>query len=265
MCGRGFDHRATHQEDASAEDGDVDTTTGGGSTTDDAAANTDETGTNTEEESTTTSDDEVAVEVAVGPDGEFGFEPAEVDVDPGDTVRWTWQSDNHNVVPHDVPAESDWVGTTDGEVYDSGFAYEHTFEVEGRYDYHCEPHRSVGMTGRVVVGDVDATTSDRVVLGEDAPARVVVGPEGEFVFEPGTNVAPVVRPGTEVRFVWGSDNHSLTVDERPDGATWTGTEGALHDAGVEHVHTFETEGRYRYHCEPHESVGMVGELVVASE
>jgi len=37
-------------------------------------------------------------DVLVGPNGLFVFDPANIEVDLGDTVRWTWQSDFHNVV-----------------------------------------------------------------------------------------------------------------------------------------------------------------------
>lgn len=244
--------------------GDDEPTADDGLTADDEQTNDDEP--TSDGEPTT---DDVAATVVVGPSGEFRFEPETVTVDPGDTVEWRWDSDNHNLAPRTIPEDADWSGTDDDErtVYDRGHTYRHTFDVAGTYEYACEPHRSVGMTGSVAVGDVETTTTttaERVVLGEDEPATVAVGPQGEFRFEPGTDVVPVVRPGTEVTFVWESDNHSITVDATPDGANWTGTGSTLHDAGHEHVHEFAVEGRYDFYCEPHESVGMTGALVVES-
>lgn len=91
--------------------------------------------------------------VTVGPDGEIRFDPQTVTVAQGKTVRWEWGSPGHNVRPASQPADADWTGTPggNGETYDEGYAYEFTFEVPGQYDYYCAPHRSIGMTGSVVV------------------------------------------------------------------------------------------------------------------
>lgn len=98
---------------------------------------------------------EETVTVAVGPDGDFVFDPARVWVDPGTTVAFVWESDTHNVVVSDGPQESDWVGSPNAprETHDAGYEYSHTFDVEGTYDYYCDPHRGAGMVGAVLVGD----------------------------------------------------------------------------------------------------------------
>lgn len=97
---------------------------------------------------------EVAAEVVVGPDASFRFEPDTVEIAIGETVRWLWDSQGHNVRPGDVPSESDWSGTPgdDSDTYKSGYVYTHAFEVAGEYGYYCAPHRTSGMTGTVVVG-----------------------------------------------------------------------------------------------------------------
>ena len=70
------------------------------------------------------------------------FQPATVHVKAGETVTWR----NTSKVVH----------TVTGAGYDSGMlapggSYSHTFGTPGTYDYHCTPHQSMGMTGRVVV------------------------------------------------------------------------------------------------------------------
>lgn len=96
---------------------------------------------------------EVAAEVTVGPGGETRFDPASVTIATGETVRWIWDSSNHNVEPEDIPDDADWTGTEgdSGKTYSAGHVYTHTFEVAGEYDYVCVPHQSLGMTGTVVV------------------------------------------------------------------------------------------------------------------
>ncbi|PSQ60783.1 MAG: halocyanin domain-containing protein, partial [Halobacteriales archaeon SW_9_67_25] len=34
-----------------------------------------------------------------------------------------------------------------------GFTFEHTFGEDGLFNYFCQPHKSVGMKGSVVVGE----------------------------------------------------------------------------------------------------------------
>jgi plastocyanin len=90
--------------------------------------------------------------VAVG-DGGLNFSPEEFTVSVGDTVRWVWESSNHNVVPDEVPSGTDWEGSpgAPGELRDEGFAFEHTFTTSGEYSYYCNPHRSAGMVGSFTV------------------------------------------------------------------------------------------------------------------
>jgi len=92
-------------------------------------------------------------EVVVGPGGDLVFEPAELEIQPGTTVRWVWDSDNHNVVAESTPEGADWSGTEggDSETYNTGHEYSHTFEVEGDYEYYCTPHQSAGMVGTITV------------------------------------------------------------------------------------------------------------------
>jgi plastocyanin len=88
--------------------------------------------------------------VAVGPGGRLVFEPETFEVTAGETVRWEWASAGHNVSPGDQPSGASWPGE-DERTYGSGHAHAYTFTVPGSYEYHCDPHRSVGMTASFVV------------------------------------------------------------------------------------------------------------------
>lgn len=89
------------------------------------------------------------VTVAVAPEGKLVFDPDTVEIAPGDTVLFEWEGDYHNVVPKSQPADASWTG--ESEISETGHTYSHTFEVEGTYEYVCEPHRSQGMTGTIIV------------------------------------------------------------------------------------------------------------------
>lgn len=92
-------------------------------------------------------------QVIVGPNSKYVYEPETMTVDVGETVTWTWDSNNHNVVVDEQPADADWEGTDGGasETYDEGYAYEYTFDVPGTYSYYCSPHEGMGMIAEVVV------------------------------------------------------------------------------------------------------------------
>jgi len=91
--------------------------------------------------------------VAVGPDGRLVYDPEELTVSTGETVEWVWESDTHNIVVDSRPDGADWGGTEGDEatLYDEGHTYAFTFETAGTYEYFCQPHRSAGMEGSVVV------------------------------------------------------------------------------------------------------------------
>jgi len=70
------------------------------------------------------------------------FQPAELQIDPGDTVTWRVQQDDHTITSED--------GDFDFRV-DNGDVKEFTFPKEGTFRYLCQIHAS--MRGVVRVGD----------------------------------------------------------------------------------------------------------------
>ncbi|WP_299330899.1 halocyanin domain-containing protein [Haloplanus sp.] len=98
-----------------------------------------------------TGQDEVTISVgSQGNGGNFGFDPAAVQVDPGTTVVWEWTGEGgqHNVVAEEGgDFESDLSA-------DAGFTFEQTFEEATVAKYFCQPHRGLGMKGVVVAGDI---------------------------------------------------------------------------------------------------------------
>jgi halocyanin-like protein len=93
---------------------------------------------------------EYTVEVGVDNGGQpYGFGPAAVWVDTGTTVKfeWTGEGGGHNVIAEDETFDSG------SAVSQAGVNFEYTFEESGVYQYFCEPHKSLGMKGVIVVGD----------------------------------------------------------------------------------------------------------------
>ena len=125
----------------------------GGEETDDPENGGEETdgSENGDEETNSSEDDQTdggATMVLVGPEDQFIFEPEELTIDIGTAVEFVWESDTHNIAVVEGPDDG-WEGHE--TIEDAGFTHEHTFEVEGTYDYVCEPHESQGMVGTVVV------------------------------------------------------------------------------------------------------------------
>jgi plastocyanin len=85
--------------------------------------------------------------------GRYYFDPIGLAVDPGTTVTFVNESGGHSstAYPNRIPkAAKRWDSKT---LTSEGATYEHTFDVEGTYDYYCIPHKHAGMVARIVVGD----------------------------------------------------------------------------------------------------------------
>ncbi len=84
-----------------------------------------------------------------GAEGTMVFEPAFLQIQPGDSVRFVPTDRGHN-------AESVRGMTPEGAEPFKGRINEEitvTFDVEGAYGYMCLPHFAMGMVGLIVVGD----------------------------------------------------------------------------------------------------------------
>jgi halocyanin-like protein len=102
-------------------------------------------------------------------------------------------------------------------------------------------------------GTVDRTGQDSVTVEVGAD-----GNGGPYAFAP---AAVRVDPGTTITFEWTSDTHNVLIEEQPSGSGWSGVQN-IENTGFTHEHTFETEGIYKYYCQPHLALGMKGAVVV---
>jgi len=73
---------------------------------------------------------------------DFNFDPAEMEVPVGTTVRWT----NNDSFDHNVNADD---GTFESETLGGGDTFEFTFETAGTFSYICGIHPS--MQGMITV------------------------------------------------------------------------------------------------------------------
>lgn len=87
------------------------------------------------------------VKVGVDNGGQpYGFGPAAITVSTGTEVTWEWtgKGSSHNVIDEDGAFESELVA-------EEGHTFSYTFEETGTYKYSCQPHKTLGMKGVVVV------------------------------------------------------------------------------------------------------------------
>ncbi len=89
-------------------------------------------------------------------DGRHFFDPAELTIKVGDTVRWVNECEEGVACTHSAQAYPDKI-PAGAEAFDSGLLteqgqqYEYTFTVPGEYEYFSLPYEALGMKGKIIV------------------------------------------------------------------------------------------------------------------
>jgi plastocyanin len=91
----------------------------------------------------------------------YYFDPIGLFVELGATVTWRNVAGAHSTIAYVESADRAAVtripSGAEGwrsEVYsEEGATFQHSPDVEGTYDYFCGPHKTLGMIGRLVVGE----------------------------------------------------------------------------------------------------------------
>lgn len=84
------------------------------------------------------------------------FSPSNVTINLGDTVRWTNTSGSHNVNGTTITFSGN--PESFGNSISGNFTYEHKFLTAGTYNYRCDVHFSMGMTGTITVLPISELT-----------------------------------------------------------------------------------------------------------
>lgn len=126
------------------------------------------------------------------------FNPANLSIQVGDTVRWTNNSGSHNVngTTSTFPSNPESFGNSVG----SNWVFTHVFTTAGSYDYQCNPHASMGMTGKITVTPISSVSEAGL-----AQATVFPNPAHDFVvlefeqdLEPGSTLLVYDMAGSEM-------------------------------------------------------------------
>ena len=88
-----------------------------------------------------------AVEMTMGANGSLVFDPVEVSIAAGDTVRFV----NGVLPPHNVIVEGHDELSHEDLAFSAGEFFEITFPDPGDYNIWCAPHKGAGMIGTVHV------------------------------------------------------------------------------------------------------------------
>ena len=148
------------------------------------------------------------------------FSPNDVTIQPGDTIRWTYEGDDGGYCgPYGGSCGGEGEGAAHSIKADDGsfssgppsgsFVYQHTFEQPGVYPYHCQQHSQPGR-------DINTFMNGRIVVESDEPVFRINAGLNDAWYNPDTpgqgffiNVFPEIG---QMFVAW------FTFDtQRPDG------------------------------------------------
>lgn len=165
---------------------------GGGTTPTDGGEDT-ETPTDTPTEGTETSTGaaEGAAVAMETEESQYYFDPIGLFVEPGQTVTWRNESGSHSSTAYQEgngPAEQTRIpdgaeAWDSGTLSEEGATFEHTFETTGTYDYFCIPHKSLGMVGRIVVGEPGGPAEGSMPPDGDVPDSATIVDQGQVSYD----------------------------------------------------------------------------------
>ena len=88
-----------------------------------------------------------ATDVVMGAGANLVFDPADITINAGDTVRFV----NEALPPHNVIVKEASALSHEELAFAPGGSFEITFPDPGDYNYVCGPHEGAGMTGVIHV------------------------------------------------------------------------------------------------------------------
>ena len=88
-----------------------------------------------------------AADVIMGAGANLVFEPNEITIQAGDSIRFV----NDALPPHNVIVKDHPEFSHEGLAFASGESFEITFPEAGDFNFACGPHEGAGMTGVIHV------------------------------------------------------------------------------------------------------------------
>ena len=155
-------------------------------------------------------------DVHVGTGGEY-FSPALITIEPGDKIKWIWDSSFHSTTSGTPGNPS---GMWNSGVLNSGSQFEFEFDTVGTFAYYCSVHGSCcGMVGtvNVVAGSPSPSPSQSPSPSPSLPVSVTVA-QPEPVSEPKSIPQPVTDSTAASHFPRRRPGRAAADCERADRA-----------------------------------------------
>ena len=143
------------------------------------------------------------------------WSPSSLTIEIGDTVTWTNTGGNHNVngTQSTFAANPESFGNSVG----AGWTLEHVFTIAGTYNYQCDPHASMGMTGTITVEASNTGVSTLNPINHE----IYPNPFYNVINIKSCNSCYIniysVIGKLELKKHISSDNYKLTTDCLPEG------------------------------------------------
>ena len=99
----------------------------------------------------------------------FSFSPDMLTIQAGETVEWQNTGGTHNVNGSQATFPDNPEGFFSGNAAPAPWTFSHTFNTPGTYNYQCDPHAGLGMTGTIVVEPAPATADLVLTAVFDGP------------------------------------------------------------------------------------------------
>ncbi|MCI0417574.1 plastocyanin/azurin family copper-binding protein [bacterium] len=109
--------------------------------------------------------------VTVASGGGLVFDPKDLTINVGDTVRWTWAFGGHSTTSTTAEGGCNASGLWDSGILSAGATFDFTFDTVGDFPYKCTPHCTMGMTGVIRVSDFNISCTPN-------PITIDVGDSG---------------------------------------------------------------------------------------
>jgi len=108
----------------------------------------------------------------------YKFDPKEITIKVGDTVKWVNPDGHHNVNGQKSVYPSNPVSF--GNAVGMGWTYQFIFDTAGTYDYQCDPHTFFGMFGKVTVTQ-SSPTSVQIAEAKSEKINLFPNPAKEYI------------------------------------------------------------------------------------
>ncbi|XGI84083.1 plastocyanin/azurin family copper-binding protein [Halorutilales archaeon Cl-col2-1] len=112
----------------------------------------------------------------------YFFDPIGLHVEEGTTVTFAIESGAHSSTAYEDRIPEGASAWDSGTISGQGESFSHTFETPGTYDYFCIPHKSLGMVGRIVVGEPGGPADGSMPADGDVPESQTIVDEGSVSF-----------------------------------------------------------------------------------